>query len=103
MAILYPLFLLVPDVLGKLIVLGILGIFNAGWYSVLQAGVYSALPGRSGTAAAASSIFGAIGGLLPFGLGLAAEAFGLGSAMWILLLGPLALIIGIPRHRQQPV
>ena len=33
---------------------------------------------------------------LPFGIGLAAERFGLGSALWILLAGPLALLIGLP-------
>jgi 2-polyprenyl-3-methyl-5-hydroxy-6-metoxy-1,4-benzoquinol methylase len=35
---------------------------------------------------------------LPFGIGLAAEQFGLGSALWILLAGALALLIGLPRR-----
>jgi hypothetical protein len=31
-------------------------------------------------------------------IGLLADRFGLGVAAWLLLLGPLALIIGLPRH-----
>jgi hypothetical protein len=39
------------------------------------------------------------GKLLPFGIGLAAQAFGFGSAMWLLLAGPLVLLIGLPRYK----
>jgi FSR family fosmidomycin resistance protein-like MFS transporter len=98
--LLFPTFLLIPGFTPKVIVLGILGVFNAGWYSVLQAQVYSAMPGQSGAAAALSSIFGVITGLLPLGIGVAAHLFTLENAMWLLLLGPIALLIGIPRRRQ---
>jgi FSR family fosmidomycin resistance protein-like MFS transporter len=39
------------------------------------------------------------GTLLPLGIGLAAQAFGLGPAMWLLLAGPLALLFGLPRRK----
>jgi FSR family fosmidomycin resistance protein-like MFS transporter len=44
-----------------------------------------------------STVFGLIGGLIPLGLGLLAERFGLGFTMWLLLLGPIALLVGMPR------
>jgi FSR family fosmidomycin resistance protein-like MFS transporter len=34
---------------------------------------------------------------LPLLIGILADRFGLGNAMWILLLGPIALLIGLPR------
>jgi FSR family fosmidomycin resistance protein-like MFS transporter len=44
------------------------------------------------------SLFSLLGTLLPFGIGMAAQAFGLQTAMWLLLLGPIALLLGLPRH-----
>jgi FSR family fosmidomycin resistance protein-like MFS transporter len=44
-----------------------------------------------------------LGKLLPFMIGLLADAFGLGAAMWVLMLGPAALIIGLPRGIVNPV
>lgn len=40
-----------------------------------------------------------VGRLIPLGLGLAAQNFGLSAAMWLLLLVPLALLVGLPRER----
>jgi len=97
--ILYPMFLLVPGLLPKLVILALLGIFNAGWYSILQAQLYSAMPGQSGTVLAVSNISGLVASLIPLGVGLAAERFGLGSAMWLLLLGPVALLVGLRRAK----
>jgi len=45
---------------------------------------------------ALGSVSGLLGGLVPLGLGLAAERFGLEGALWFLLLGPLALVLGLP-------
>jgi FSR family fosmidomycin resistance protein-like MFS transporter len=97
--VLFPAFLLVPNVWVKLILLGLLGFFNAGWYSILQARLYSAMPGQSGTVMTVGNIFGLLGGLIPLGLGLVAERFDLIAAMWLLLLGPVVLLIGVPRKR----
>ncbi len=98
--ILYPAFLLVPGFIPKLIIVALLGFTNAGWYSILQAQLYSALPGRSGLVVTINSVTSIIHDLLPLMIGVAAEAFGLGSAMWLMLLGPIALTIGIPRGQK---
>ncbi len=97
--ILYPAFLLVDHLWVRLIILGLLGLFNSGWYAILQGQLYSAMPGQSGTAAlTVSNITGLAGGLIPAGLGLIAQSFGLPAAMWCLLMGPVALLIGLPRR-----
>jgi len=39
-----------------------------------------------------------VGAFIPLGLGLVAERFDLMVTMWLLLLGPGALLVGIPRR-----
>jgi FSR family fosmidomycin resistance protein-like MFS transporter len=97
--ILFPAFLLAPALPVKLILLGLLGLFNSGWYAILQAQLYGAMPGQSGTTIAVSNIAGIFGSLIPFALGWIAQRYNLQAAMWLLLLGPLALWVGIPRRR----
>jgi MFS transporter, FSR family, fosmidomycin resistance protein len=96
--ILFPAFLLLPNPWVKLVIAGFLGLFHAGWYAILQGNLYSAMPGLSGSVMAVGDVVGLFGKLIPFGIGLAAQAFGLGPAMWILLAGPVALLIGLPRR-----
>ncbi|MBN2386632.1 MAG: MFS transporter [Anaerolineales bacterium] len=96
--LLFPAFLVLPNLVVKVVLLGLLGLFNSGWYAILQARLYSTMPGQSGTVMTVSNVTGLFGKLLPFGIGLAAQAFGLGPAMWLLLLGPLALLVGLPRR-----
>ena len=55
------------------------------------------MPGQSGTAQALGSLSGMIGKLIPLGIGLDAQAYGLQTAMWLLIAGPIALLIGLPR------
>jgi len=100
--ILFPLFLLTQTYWLKLVLLGLLGFFNSGWYAILKANLFSALPGKSGAALALDNVSGMFGKLIPFGIGLAAQSFGLGPAMWLLLAGPIALFIGLPRHHLTP-
>jgi MFS transporter, FSR family, fosmidomycin resistance protein len=95
--LLFPAFLLVPNLIIKFSLLGLLGFFNSGWYAILKGRLYSSMPGKSGSVMAVDNVFGLLGKLLPFGIGLAAQFFGLHLAMWLLLLGPLALLIGLPR------
>jgi FSR family fosmidomycin resistance protein-like MFS transporter len=94
--LLFPVFLLTPWVPLKFTILGLLGFLNAGWYSVLQGQLYTAMPGKSGTVMSLGSLAGIAGKLLPLALGLFAQRFGLGAAMWLLLLGPTALLVGLP-------
>jgi FSR family fosmidomycin resistance protein-like MFS transporter len=98
--VLLPAFLLVPSFWEKLALLALLGLFNTGWYSILQAQLYSAMPEQSGTVMTLGNVFGLVGGLIPLGLGLVAERFDLMVAMWLLLLGPVALLVGIPKHTE---
>jgi FSR family fosmidomycin resistance protein-like MFS transporter len=97
--ILLPLFLLVNITWLKLVLLALIGLFVVGWYAILKANQFSSMPGQSGTAQALGSISGIIGKLLPLGIGLVAQAYGLQTAMWLLLAGPIALLIGLPRNK----
>lgn len=95
---LFPAFLLFANPWIKLAVAGLLGLFNSGWYAILKGNLFSSMPGQSGTVMALEDIAGLFGKLLPFGIGLVAERFGLGPALWICLAGPIALLIGLPRE-----
>lgn len=96
--VLFPAFLLAPNAWTKLVLLGLLGLFNAGWYSILKARLYAAMPGQSGTVMTVGNVFGLVGQFVPLGLGLLAEHFGLRTALWLLLAGPVGLLIGLPRQ-----
>jgi FSR family fosmidomycin resistance protein-like MFS transporter len=97
--VIFPVFLLVPVLWMKFVILGAVGLLNAGWYAIPQAQLYSTMPGRSGSAMALKNVTGVLGGLFPLGVGVAAEAWGISAAMWLMLAGPIAFIIGIPRRR----
>ena len=94
---LYPTFLVVPNINIKLVILGFLGFFNAGWYSILQGQLYTAMQGQSGTVMTLNNCFGLVGGLIPLALGLVAQQYGLHHTMWVLLVAPIALLIGLFR------
>ena len=81
---------------AKYILLALIQLGVIGWYQVLQGRAYAALPGKSGTVMAASSIVGFVSSLIPLGLGLVAERFGLTAAMWLLAVGPVSLILFLP-------
>jgi MFS transporter, FSR family, fosmidomycin resistance protein len=98
---LFPAFLLIPNPWVKLVIAGLLGLFNSGWYAILQGNLYSSMPGQSGTVMTVGNVVGFFGKLIPFGIGLAAETFGLGPAMWVLMAGPIALLVGLPKRITQ--
>jgi MFS transporter, FSR family, fosmidomycin resistance protein len=93
----YPAFLLVSEPAAKLCLVAVLGLLNSGWYAIPKAGLYRALDSRSGTAVAVAGVGGFFGSGVPLALGLVAGAAGLGPTMWILLLAPLALLVGARR------
>ncbi len=92
--------LTVPGLGPKLVIVGILGFANAGWYSILKAQLYTEMRGMSGTVLAVNDVSALVSGLAPLGLGLAARSLGLGRAIWLLAAGPVALLVGIPRARK---
>ncbi len=95
--LLFPAFLLAPWLWLKLIFLGLLGFFNSGWYSVLKGNLYAEIHGQSGAMLVLDNAASLFGKLIPLGIGLAAQSFGLGTAMWLLLAGPIVLLVGLPR------
>lgn len=97
MAVLFSGFLLAQGFAVKLLALALLGLGRAGWYAILKARYYRSMPGRSGTAMAVSSAASVVGGIVPFALGAVAQLAGLNVAMWLLLAGPAALLIWLPR------
>mgnify|MGYP000114641654 CR=1 FL=1 len=99
--ILFPLFLLVDGWWMKLILLGIIGLFNAGWYAILQGKLYDTLGEQSGAVLIVGNAAGLFGAMLPVILGTIAQIYGLDIAMWFLLAGPIALLIGLPFKDEQ--
>ncbi len=75
----------------------LLKVATLGWYAILKGETYAAVPGKSGTLNAINSLTGLVSGAIPWGVGLAAERFGLQNAMWLLLLGPVCLLLWVPR------
>ena len=96
-AVLFVAFLAVPAVEAKLVAVAAIAIVDAGWYSVLQARLYGALDGKSGLVLTAGALF-PLNAVLPLGIGLLAERWGLATALWPLLAAPVALLLFVPRH-----
>lgn len=97
-AMLYPAFLLVPSLPVKLIVLAALSLTTACWYPVIQAGLYSSLPGRSGIAVFLSSAASLAGAAGPLVVGFVAQRAGLPWALAGLAAAPLAVLAVAPRR-----
>lgn len=92
-------FLLIPGFVSKLIFVIFVNLLNTGWYSILQGRLYSSLPGQSASIMAIGAVTDPLAKLLPLALGFLADQFGLGVAMWLLILGPIALLVGLPREK----
>ena len=98
--ILFPLFLLVDEWGLKLVLLGVIGLFNAGWYAILQSKLYDELGEQSGAVLIVGNAAGLLGAMFPILLGVVAETAGLNTAMWLLMAGPIVLLIGLSRVRE---
>jgi FSR family fosmidomycin resistance protein-like MFS transporter len=96
--LLYPALLLAPGAGTKLVLLALLGLATAGWYSIPKARLYGALPGQSGAVTAFGSLAGTIRAVEPLAIALVAESYGLDAAMWLLLAAPVALLVALPRR-----
>lgn len=94
----FAIFLLTPGFIPKLIMVVFVNLLNTGWYAILQGRLYSSLPGQSASLMAIGSVTAPLAKFFPFLIGFLADQFGLQAAMWILILGPLALVVGLPRH-----
>jgi FSR family fosmidomycin resistance protein-like MFS transporter len=96
-ALLYVVWLMVPWPLAKIALVVIIRLSTYGWYEVLQGEAYAAVPGRSGTVMAIGSMAGLAGGVIAWLIGWIAGQVGLVAAMWLLLLGPVSLVVFVPR------
>lgn len=95
--VVYTLMLVVPSFPLKVMLGGINGFLNAGWYSVLQGNLYSALPERSASIMLLDNIFSIGRTVTPLLIGLSATRFGLGPTMVFPLIACAALWMGLPR------
>ena len=95
-------FMLVPGFITKIVLVILVNLFNTGWYPILQGRLYSSLPGQSASLMAIGAVTTPLAKALPLLIGILADQFGLQTAMWILLLGPIALMIGLPKHNLTP-
>lgn len=99
-AALFVAFQLAQGLWVVMVLLALLGVSRAGWYSLLKARLYAALPGHSGVVLVLTNVFNFASALLPFGLGLLAEAYGLWWSLWLLLLGPISILLGLREGTQ---
>lgn len=97
--VLYTAWLLAPWLWVKIALIVLIKLTSLGWYEVLQGEAFASVPGRSGTVMAVNSLIGPLAGVISFLVGLLASRAGLPAAMWILLLGPLILVLFVPRVR----
>ena len=97
--ILYTAWLLAPLLWVKIGLILLIKLVTLGWYEVLQGEAFATIPGRSGTVMATNSIIGVLGGGISFFIGWVAAHAGLPAAMWILLIGPISLVLFVPRAK----
>src|SRR5262245_4363887 len=97
---LYPAFLLVGWPPAKLIILAVLSMATACWYPVIQAGLYTSLPGRSGIAVFLSSAAALVGAAGPIAVGFIAQQAGLTWALAVLGVAPAVVIAILPAERR---
>jgi FSR family fosmidomycin resistance protein-like MFS transporter len=97
--ILYAGWLLAPWLWVKVGMIILIKLVTLGWYEVLQGEAFAVVPGRSGTVMAINSVIGVMGGGISFLIGWVAAQAGLPAAMWILLLGPISLVLFVPRSK----
>jgi len=96
--ILYAAWLVAPWLWAKIGLIILIRLVTIGWYEVLQGEAFASTPGRSGTVMAINSVIGLLGGAIAFLIGWVAARAGLQAALWILLAGPVSLVLFVPRN-----
>lgn len=90
-------FMLVPFAWLKFVLIGVISFSTTGWFPILRGKTYAVLPGQSGVIVSVTALGNVSSVFVPVIVGRLADTFGLQWAMWIFLLGPIALIVGLPR------
>jgi FSR family fosmidomycin resistance protein-like MFS transporter len=98
--VIYAAWLLAPWLWAKIGLIILIKLVTLGWYEVLQGEAFASIPGRSGTVMATNSIMGLVGGGISFFVGWFAAQAGLPAAMWLLLAGPVCLVLFVPKTIQ---
>lgn len=93
----YVALLLVPITWLKFALIAMVSLATSSWYPILRGKTYAILPGQSGVIVSVTSLGNVSGVFVPVIVGRIADVFGLQWAMWVMVLGPLALIAGLPR------
>ena len=91
-------FMLIPGFIPKIILVILVNLSNTGWYSILQGRLYSSLPSQSASIMAIGAVTTPLAKALPLLIGILADRAGLDIAIWVLLLAPIALLIGLPKN-----
>lgn len=89
-------FMLVPITWLKFVLIGVISFSTTGWYAILRGKTYAVLPGQSGVIVSVTALGNVSSVFVPVIVGRLADIFGLQWAMWIFLLGPISLIVGLP-------
>lgn len=89
----FALFLLVPSLLIKCVLLALFSLIEAIWYPLAQAQAYATQPGQSGVVLSVTSLLSPITTFLPLLVGFIASAVGLSWGLAMLLVGPM--IVGM--------
>jgi len=95
--VLFVAWLVTPWLWAKIGLIIMIRLVSLGWYEVLQGEAFATIPGRSGTVMATNSIMGLLGGGISFFIGWFAAQAGLPAAMWLLLAGPICLVLFVPK------
>ncbi len=99
--ILYAIWLLAPWLWAKIVLIVLIKLVTLGWYEVLQGEAFGEATGHSGTVMAINSLIGVLGGGIAFLIGWVAARSGLQAALWILLAGPISLVLFVPKYRPE--
>lgn len=94
------LLLVAPTVPLAALALAVVAFAAAGWYPLAQAAAYATRPGRAALVRTVGLLGDPIEIVLPGVTGLIAARFGLSAALAFLALGPLAMLLLLPRQRR---
>jgi FSR family fosmidomycin resistance protein-like MFS transporter len=94
--LIFTTWLLAPWLWAKIVLAILVRVATLGWYQVLQGEAYASVPGNSGTVMAIGSLAGLAGGVMTWFTGWLAATAGLSTAMWLLLAGPISLVLFVP-------
>lgn len=95
MLLLFPAFLLIANPPAKLVLVVLVTLTRTGWYPILKGQLYGALPGQSSSVMTLQTIWGYGANFIPVGLGLMADHYGLNLTLWLLLIAPVSILVGI--------